>query len=80
MTALLIMIAALSGLAIVYCILAMIWTYRPCWSLKWLFHDILKWHEPGRYFEEGPLVNKCRFCGRKIRLGSNGRWMKEILS
>lgn len=34
MTALLIMIAALSGLAIVYCILAMIWTYRPCWSLK----------------------------------------------
>ena len=78
MTALLIMIAGLSSFAIVYCVLAIIWTYHPCWSLKWLFHDILKWHEPGRYFEEGPLVNKCRFCGRKVRLGSKGRWMKEI--
>ena len=44
MTALLIMIAGLSSFAIVYCVLAIIWTYHPCWSLKWLFHDILKWH------------------------------------
>lgn len=78
MTALLIMIAGLSAFAIVYCVLAIIWTYHPCWRLKWLFHDILKRHEPGRYFEEGSLINKCRFCGKKIRLRSNGRWMKEI--
>lgn len=43
---------------------------------KWLYHDILGWHQPdGRQdFDGCSVTSRCKYCGKEIMQDSQGNW------
>ena len=43
---------------------------------KWLYHDILGWHEPSDIlsFDGCSLSAHCKHCGKSIKQDSQGNW------
>ena len=46
--------------------------------LKWLFHDILHWHEPiDILFQDGcNYTSRCKYCMKRIMQDSQGNWFE----
>ena len=50
--------------------------YSNYGTCKWLFHDLLHWHEPnGNVSLNGiNLKSRCKYCGKEIIQDSQGNW------
>lgn len=68
-------------LSVIICILLLAFIfssvlYSNYGKCKWLFHDILHWHEPNDtvFFNGISLESKCKYCGKEISQDSQGNW------
>lgn len=46
--------------------------------MTWFYHDILGWHEPveEKTFNGCSVCSRCKFCGKKIMMDSQGNWFQ----
>lgn len=69
------LVAIILGLA-TFLFLAFALLYLKFGLCKWLYHDILRWHEPDdKYTYDGCSVHShCKFCGEEIMQDGQGNW------
>lgn len=61
-----------------FCLLFLIggYLFTQFGILKRIYHDWLGWHQPEKIngFDGCSFTGKCRYCGKKILMDSNGDW------
>ena len=70
MTLIQIILCSIFGLVALFYINGHIYLHTKRGWMKWLYHDICKWHVPDEYetrrLEGGIYLSKCRHCHRDI--------------
>lgn len=61
-----------------YWLSGIIWLIHPYKTMTWFYHDILGWHKPieEKTFNGSSACSRCRFCGKKIMMDSQGNWFQ----